>query len=491
MLKQILNDRYLLMSHIAMVVMIIFSVVFAFERVLLVDSAYQLFYDINHYSILINDYRYSMFLSQLLPLLLIRLHAPLSLVVVAYSLSFMVIAYACFIIAAHTLRNIPAALLMVFTFVSMRSTFYHCISETFQLIFFAALLFALMQHTPHDTRTSHIVHHALLVLLTALAFFIHPIALFFIIFLIGYRMVSGERLSLDATGITVSISLAVCLAIKLIVGQSGHDTGFIPQHDELIFAITNFFTLNSIRFFYNHIWPFYFLPIILLIITLVFYARRQRWLAFTFLSLFMVMFFAMSVIVYFEGDGDIGMERTYLPLTFFAALPFFCEVVPTFSRRSNTMFFIIMAVMITISMVRIATKSRHFTQRLDEIETIATIARSQEQHKLLVTRTTAEQIFPINIWGLALESMILTACDGPDQTVTIYMEDDDFDPADPLYSNPATYVSVNWWKQWQVSELNPNYFHLPPQGYKLLTHNEEYVITPLLAQPADNEIDNQ
>ena len=134
----------------------------------------------------------------------------------------------------------------------------------------------------------------------------------------------------------------------------------------------------------------------------------------------------------------------------------------------------------TVSLVRIGVSTRPYANRLAEIGTIAAQARAEEQHKLLVTRSTAEAIFPVNIWGLALESMLYTARDGAENTVTIYMEDDDFDRQDPLYDDTDAYVAVNWWKRWSVDELNPHYFRLPAQGYLELVKTEEgYRLAPL------------
>jgi hypothetical protein len=55
--------KYLLLGHLSMAVLFVMAVLFANERVLLSDSAYQLFYDINHRGMLINDSRYSMVLT--------------------------------------------------------------------------------------------------------------------------------------------------------------------------------------------------------------------------------------------------------------------------------------------------------------------------------------------------------------------------------------------------------------------------------------------
>lgn len=469
-----LLKRNLLPVHAVLLALMGLALWFAEERVLLIDSAYQLFYDINHESILINDNRFSMVLSQLVPWGLIKLHTPLRWVIVAYSASFVLLAYVCFLLAGHWLGNKKVALLMLFTLLGMRATFFHCISETFQLMFFAPLLYALVCGEKRGW-----LRWIALVLTEIAAFFIHPIAVFFVVFIVLYRWICRRKFEMPIA--VVSLVLVVCMTVKLLCGQSGHDQSFIPTSEVLGYAITHFFTLNSIGFFYAHFADFYFFPLLLWLLTLVGYARSRQWLKLAFVGLFVMGFFAMSVVVYWQGDGPIGMERTYLPLFFFIGLVFLEDELPRLRRWQKMVFYVLFAVLITVSLVRIGISTRPYANRLAEISTIATQAREEGQQKLIVTRTTAEEIFPINIWGLALESMLYTARDGADQTVTIYMEEDDFDRSDEdLYRNPEVYVSVNWWKRWEVKDLNPHYFQLPSQGYKELMKTEKgYEIAPL------------
>ena len=466
--------RTLLPLHAVLLALLGLALWFAEERVLLIDSAYQLFYDINHESILINDNRFTMVLSQLLPWLLIKLHVPLRWVIVAYSASFVLIAYACFLLAGHWLGNRKAALLMLFTLLGMRATFFHCISETFQLMFFAPLLYALVCSGKRGW-----LRWAALLLTEVAAFFIHPIALFFIAFIVLYRWIDRRRFEMPIA--VTSLLLVACMVMKMLCGQSGHDQSFIPTGETLSYALSHFFSLNSIGFFYAHFADLYLFPLLLWLLTLVGYARNRQWLKLAFVGLFVMGFFAMSVVVYWQGDGPIGMERTYLPLFFFIGLAFLEDELPRLRRWQKAVFYILFAVLITFSLVRIGTSTRPYANRLAEISTIATQARDEGQQKLIITRSTAEEIFPINIWGLALESMLYTARDGANQMVTIYMEEDDFDRSDEdLYNNPEVYVSVNWWKRWEVKDLNPHYFRLPSQGYKELIKTEKgYEIEPL------------
>lgn len=464
---------WLYTGHAVMLALLALALWFAEERVLLIDSAYQLFYDINHEGILINDNRFSMVLSQLLPWLLIKLHVSLRWVIVVYSISFILIGYLCFVLAAHWLRNWNAAILMLLALLGMRATFFHCISETFQLMFFAPLLYALVY-----SEKQGVGRWVALVVTEVAAFFIHPIAVFFIMFIVLYRWISRRRFELPV--MVATLVMVVCIVVKMLFGQSGHDQSFMPTSETLGYALAHFFGLNSIGFFYARFIVFYLFPTVLWIVTLVGYIRSRQWMKLAFVGLFVLGFFAMSVVVYWEGDGPIGMERTYLPLFFFIGLAFLEDELPRLKGWPSVAFHSLFVLLLVVSLVRIGIGTRPYANRLAEIGTIAAQAREAGQRKLIVTRSTAEEIFPINIWGLALESMLYTARDGADQTVTIYMEEDDFDRSDALYSDPKAYVSVNWWKHWEVKDLNPHYFSLPAQGYMELQKTEEgYRIAPL------------
>ena len=464
---------YLIAGHLALLAMLALALWFAEERVLLIDSAYQLFHDINHESMLINDNRFSMVLSQLLPWLLIKLHVPLRWLIVAYSASFVFIAYACFLLAAHVLRQPKAAAVMALTFLGMCSTFFHCISETFQLMFFAPLLYALTQFDPGSVRWRRTLRWMALVLVEVLAFFIHPVSVFFILYIIGFRLVDGRRLRRDTPAIVVAVGLVLLSSVRLMLGQSGHDESFMPTGDTLHYALTHFFSLHSMGYFRTW-FLIYLFPLVLWVLALVGYARRRQWLKMAFVGLYLPAFFVMSVVVYWEGDGSIGMERTYLPLYFFAGLPFFVDEAEHLRGWRRWTVFGYFTVMLGIAFTRIGMDMHIYTNRLEEIKHIAAHSRSEGQHKLIVTRSTAEQLFRFNIWGLALESMLLTARDGADQTVTIYLEEDDFDRSNAdFYDNPEVYMSVNWWKRWEVKDLNHNYFQLPAQGYEELVRADE------------------
>lgn len=483
MINILSKNKYSVLGHLTFITLIIFAICLAAERVLLIDSAYQLFYDINNESMLINDKRYSMFLSQIIPWILIKLHAPLWCIIVGYSVSFVIVGYILYIVAVHVLKNEKAGLLMIFMLFCMRHTFFHCISETFQLMYLASFLFAWIYYSHSEKTASKIMYYAMMAIITALCIYIHPIALFFVLFIICFRFVDGN-FKIDAKIIASTLIFILLVAIKLMLTESNsHDSSFIPSMDELKFAITNFFSTYSYIFFISE--KFYIYPTIILALCSIFYIRKKLWWKLSFIVLFNIAFFAMSIIVYYKGDGPIGMERSFLPLLFFTGLPFVKDLMPALKPKTDMLVFVAIAAVTVISFVRIGNASTNYTYRLEQIEKISALANQENKHKLIITKSTAGIVFPINIWGLAIESMMYTAAKDPENTVTIYMEEDDFDTSSPEYYSTDTYLCVPWWRNWNISELNSNYFRLPPQQYYLVKYTDEQYSFPQLS---DNKL---
>jgi hypothetical protein len=227
--------------------------------------------------------------------------------------------------------------------------------------------------------------------------------------------------------------------------------------------------LGSFQAFRSLYFQLYLVPTLLLALTLLGYIRSRRWWKALFVGGYALAFLMASCIIYQVGDSLISRERYFVPLFFIVGLAFLEDELPRFNSWQQKSFFVALIVLLALSFVRIHHYVGLYQPRMEAIAQVTRQADAQGQHKLLVTRSNADQIFPLDIWGLALESMLYSAQQGPEHTVTIYKEEDDFDRSDSnLYDNPDCYVAVNWWKQWWVSELNPRYFTLPAQGYKEL-----------------------
>lgn len=462
--------KYLILGHLCFLVLLILSAKYANVRVLLTDSAYQVFYDINHPGMLINDSRYSMVLTQILPWIAIHLHLPLKLVIISYSVSFILVGYVCWLITAYLMRQRQAATLMLFVLLAIGGTFLHCISESFQLMFYVPMLYAWMCQ---GERLKNFTYYTVLAILVALAFFIYPMSVFYILFAVGFRLLEGGKPHIDKPAIATVVFLFLFIVLYWLIGASGHDSEFVPTLPVIFDSLLHFFSLGSFGTFRDLFFSLYLVPTLMLLLTLVGYVRSHQWWKLSFVGLYAVGFLVAACIIYQTGDSLISRERYFVPLFFIVGLPFLIDELPRFSKWQERLFFWLFVALLCLSFVRIMKYVHIYEPRMEAITEVSQMAEKQGQHKLIVTRSTAEEVFPEDIWGLALESMLFTAQQGAEHTVTIYKEEDDFDRTDAdLYQNPEVYLSVNWWKRWEVKELNPYYFRLPSQGYKELVKDE-------------------
>ena len=461
------KNKYLILGHLTFFVLLVLSFVLAYERVLYIDSVAQVFEFIRDEGFEIYDKRYSMLLSQLLPVLAVKLHLPLSVVVYAYSLSITIIGYLLWLITVYFLKDKKTGLLMLFVMLGIRQTFYHSISETFQLMFFASFLYAwLFQRRDCQTSVfSKAVYYFIACLFIALCVFIHPVGAFFLLFILGMYILNRDISILPKC--FIAIATIGMIGLKLL-NVGGHETSFIITTHEILVRISKMFVLESAIWYYQRLIDFYWMPLLMLIASLLFYWKKKKYWHFAFLSGFVILFWITTVVVYAKGGRDLDMERSFLPLFFFCGIPFVMEVFPNLSLKWAKIFFIGLTALLIIGFAKIAIASIPYTQRLKKIEQICVMANQQGTKKILMTKETEEQIFPINSWGLSFESMIYSTLKGIDSTVNMYVIDDITELNDERYKNPKFYFAVSWWTFWEIDALNPHYFRLPKQQPSLL-----------------------
>jgi hypothetical protein len=476
------NNRYLLLGHLTFFVLFIFSFVFANERVLFMDSAYQIFDMINSGGFHQSVRRYSMYLSELLPWLAIRLNLPLKVVIFSYSASFTLIAYGFWLLTAYILKNRQVGIIMLFTFIGMRQTFFHAISETFQLMFFAAFLYAWLNSRFAEKKEvrNKILYYFIAVLMMTLCMFIHPVALFFLVFILGVYILNKNYTIAQKTIITL-LTIGIMLLKVLTVESGSHDTDYNMNLREFLGHCLNIFHLPSTEWFLVHLLDFYIFPFLLLTLVLIQYIKKKQYLNFLFFLGFTFCFTLISIIVYHIPDSTIGRERSFLPLMFFCGLPFMRDVFPNISSKWNKVFYIGLSCLLIGGFIKMGVASRPYSQRLKKIEEIVTFANKANQKKLVMDKEISHSIIPFYNWATGLESIMYSAMIDIDSTVNFYIAEDLNDKKnDDNFLNEAVYMAVPWWTFWQINELNPHYFKLPKQPAKeLMIENGEFVIKDL------------
>ena len=465
---RLLENKYIVLGHLTFFVLCVFSYIFAYERVLFMDSAAQVFEFIRDEGFEIYAERYSMYLFQLLPVFLVKMHAPLSVVIHSYSLSFLLIAYILWLITVYFLKNKPVGVLMLFVMIGIRQTFFHAISETFQLLFYACFLYAWLFQTRNYLASifSKIAYYFIALLFIVLCVFIHPVAAFFVLFICGMYILDKHKTVLSKIIIAV-LSVGVILVKIFSIQEGAYETTFIVSAKEFFERLFSIFSLSSSKWYFAHLLDFYWVPLLMFIFTLVFYWKKKEFWHFAFFLCFVIGFWLVTVITYSTGGGGIAMERSFLPLFFFCGLPFMTEIFPSLSVKWDRVFFIALTILIIGGFIKIAVASNPYTERLNKIEEIALLANKEGKKKLLIEEKTIKEIFPTNSWGLGFESIMYSALKGKDSIVNMYVVEQ-FNPDAEQYKDTEVYLAVSWWTYWKIDDMNPHYFKLPKQPCSLL-----------------------
>ena len=476
------KDKDLFIGHGTFIVLLIFSCIFVNERVLFMDSAYQLFEIIQRCGFQQNVRRYSMFLAELLPLLAIKLEAPLKIVVLSYSVSFTLIAYGFWLLTTYVLKNRYVGIIMLFTMIGMRHTFFHTISETFQLMFFAAFLYAWLNSRFAEGKTiaQKFIYYFVALFMMALCTFIHPVALFFLAFILGIYILDKNYTIPQKTLVTL-LTIGIIILKFATVEQGSHDTDYNMGIREFFGYCLNIYRIRSTEWFFIRLIDFYWPPVLLLVLALIYYKRKKEYRNFLFFLGFNFAFLLITLVLYHDPDSAIGRERSFLPLMFFCGLPFMRDLFPNISIKQNKAFYIVLTCLLCIGFVKIAIAAAPYSKRLDKIDEIVTFANQENQRKLVMDREASNAIIPFYNWATGFESMIYSAMIDKNSTVNFYIEEDlNTQKSNDNFLNEEVFMAVPWWSFWEISYLNSHYFVLPKQPAKELTVEDgKFVIKEL------------
>jgi hypothetical protein len=447
-----------------------------------VDSAYQLFEIIKRCGFQQNVRRYSMFFSELLPLLAINLKLPLKIVVITYSLSFTFIGYGFWLLTTYVLKNRYVGIIMLLTMIGMRHTFFHTLSETFQLMFFGAFLYAWLASRFAEKKETmyQILYYSITLFMMALCMFIHPVALFFLIFITGVYMLNNT-FTIQQKVIIALFTVGILVLKYVTIVPGSHDTDYNLGLKEFLGYCLTIYKIRSTEWFFVHFIDFYWAPVLLLVVALIHYKRRKQYLNFCFFLGFNLFFMVVTLVLYHEPDSAFGRERSFLPLMFFCGIPFMRDTLPTLSIKWNKIFLFVLSFLIAIGFLKIAVASIPYTKRVKVIDEIVSFAKQNNQQKLIMDKEMSHTIFPFYNWATGFESMFYSAIKDKNAVVNFYIEENLTQCRnDERYLNEEFYLAVPWWTFWWIKDLNPHYFKLPSQPVKeLIVEDGKFVIKEL------------
>lgn len=448
----ILNKN--IVEHILFLILGLLSLML-FEERLYANSSYYIFRVINTENFWVEHNRYILILSQIIPLLAVKIGLGLKPVLCLYSIGHVVFFYIIFLITRYYYKDAESGILLLLIqslgiisgfFVPMFELYY----STGLIVLFTCILY-------------HSKSHKAVIILIILSFFILTAHTFsFILFLF--------ILILHALEFKLKFIRLYALFAVIMTGTFIFKTYTASEYDQ---GKTNAFisTLKYSHYDFNYIkslfaflWKYYKELLFIESVTLVALIFSRDFMKAVVIALAFICTLAVINISYYGFEHTRYQEQVYFPLSFLAAFPFLNYIIKNKEGVSRIASISAVFIIIIWRIFGIWNESKIFQQRTGEMKNLIENARSIGGSKFIVNEKLLKN--PSN-WSYPIETMLLSSYESNRNSITICTEEDiDFNQNRTKLS--ASNYLFRRWEIYNIQSLNKKYFRLNNSSYVVL-----------------------
>jgi len=463
------NTILILIGYVFFALLFLFSIYFYKERILFSDSVFQFFKIINFEKINVEASRYGAIIPEFPVLLGIKLNLNLKLLTILYSVSFIVLYFLIFTICTYLLKNIKAgfAVILVLT-LCISQSFFHPVTETHQSLVYSVLLFAILSY---ENFNSKLLKYGLSVLSIGLAFYSHPVALYSVVFVIGYVAIDRKQLKSNEPYILLVLIVGMALTKVIMTSENSYEGKFFAELLNSPTILFDLYKASSSKFFISRLNGLYFWLAILELILLIKLIRNNQLLKLAWHLTITVFFMLITLITYHKGDANMLMERAFMPLALFISIPFLNEVA-TDKKKYLSAKMILLVIVVGSGLIRIYNQGLEFKTRTEFNQNLLKKTAKFPNRKFIVSKTELDK-HVITFWSNSFESLILSSIDKNVPTQTVFPSNQ-IDALTKYTKNAnSVFLGADFWLEWEINNLNTKYFRLPDNTtYKVIDLNE-------------------
>lgn len=444
----------------AIAILTVFSIYTWKERMFFLDASFITFGIINTKELLIQEYRYGSFITQIFPL--IGTYAGLSLktILILYSVSFYLFYSATALLIGFVWKQKWLAILLaLYLTVFVSDGFYWSNNEVHQGIAWIFIFLAVYLHNAKSEKkiTSSLV-------LTALAFFAiscHLIGVIILGYLWLYIHIDTHKdlksLAKNRFFVLQSVILLVLIILRYIISNNSasYDTEKLsPIRHIKIQSILNAFTSGQSGSFIDLTISYHWIIIPVGILGFFFLLKRQKYKQLLLTITFCLGYYVLVCLVYpnaFDRTTRFYIESEWAALAIILATPFVLEFPSVISQKR--FFALSLFLIFSIKLCWIYNSYDYFNNRLENLQKISYSLQNRGIKKALIIddKQTSDQLFIMD-WGVPIESILLSTIDQNPVTFKVVGKDYHF-------TNSKSDFASSFWVQ-PISSLNGDYFAL-------------------------------
>lgn len=456
------NLFYFAGTHLYFLVTAVLAVIFFRERIA-ADGAYYLLQVADSENFRIEHQRFILAVSQVLPLLGVKLGLSLKAVMMLNSLNPVVIFYLLFLYCVFFLRdrNAGIALILVQTLGVLHM--YYC--PMYEIWYGTALLVPIYSHLRHN-RHHKGIDLVLLVLLMVTALFSHPLV--FIPLLLFILLDAWEKRFLVWRQLVLyTVVFAGWYVIKKLL-ITDYETGkmsLLNISENKSYA--NLFHFSYLWMLMKYIMTYYTVPLLMFLFTVSFYIVRKSWMRAFLLSAF---FFGVLLLVNLTHETNpvqtLYFERMYMPLVTIGLLPFMYDFYTQLAFR-NVYGGVLVALVVCWRLWLFTENRTYYVTDAARKQQLIRIAQASGGSKFIMADEDFAGCQKYADWSLPMETLLVSALDGKDKCVTIVTRED----LDAENNRSKLNENNFLFRRWDLrndEQVNGKYFHISHGSYALM-----------------------
>jgi hypothetical protein len=400
-------------------------------------------------------------ISQILPLIGVWLGLDIRYILLLYSLSHVMFSYILFLLVYYGLRDRRSGLLIILAqTVGIVHSFFIPVFELYYGVPLLITFYALWR-LPFRYNMLYI-----LLILEVLILLSHPLAFMLFAYLLLYDF-QKEHAKPFRFYLPVVLVFVGALAFKyfMMCDYESHKLAwqFNYAENEQYLLFRNLAYYKTIGLFLLH---YYFELLIGFIVVIIMLISRRQWFRCVLVA---VTFFAYLFLV---NSANTLLPSSYMEQVMFPFVPIvFIPLIygfPLIGRQGLlNISILLVSALIAYRLVVIYSGSEIFMKRITQMEQLIETARQKGGSKFVVTKDIAEHDYTLFNWSYPIETMLLSAINGNDQTITLVPDEDFYADRthERIHSDQFIYRKLelknyNW--------LNNKYFHLDIGPYRNL-----------------------
>jgi len=455
-------------GHLFFAFYLFFCGYYYLERTLPFDGAFYSFKIIRENSFNIENGRWGAFYTQILPVICLKFGVTLKTFLFLYSVSFGICNYAIYLVLQHYFKYSYVSLAFILSLlIGYKHSFFYPVSEIHSTIPLLFLFWALLiKFITSSNFKKGLIWFSICSLLIVWLSKTHVISIFPVAFIIVYQLFDEASLkSFKRSALVALVSILVYGIVLLLIPKNSYESSKMISLESIKSVFISLDNHYGFDFFKGEFHRNYYLPSVLLIVSVIYLAFKRKPLKVILLISSVIGFWVIIMAYTRLPDGPYNYQNYYCYLGIFISIPLCRDLL---SKLNSKFFLIIISLIVFHSFYKIVKAGLRFSDRKEfELRCINNM-RQYQGSKFIISDTNFFQDMVWAWWNFSFESLLLSSIDNPNNSISFFSSQNEKEYMEKSKADKNIFIGVNFAPYWfSVSDINASkkFFQLNESSY--------------------------